>query len=104
MTIKEALISVLQVSMPDGSIEKALTDNGLTSSDEYAASKAKAIDECAIELLHGLLSAPNISEGGYSISYDRNAVKERIIMLAKKHNLTEYTAIYSPAVKRRVPW
>ena len=90
MTNKEALISVLQVSVSDNVLEKALLDSGITSGSTYTAADAENIDKCAIPILQSLLSQPNTSEGGYSISFDRNAVQARIKMLATKYDLTDY--------------
>lgn len=88
MTNKEALLAVVQTSVPDNSVEKALVDAEIVAGEQYSPSQMKEIDLCAIELLRGLLSTPDISEGQYSIKLDRKAVQERLGYLEGKHGLS----------------
>lgn len=88
MTNKEALVAVLGgFEVPDDTLEKALLDVGIRGAQEYVSDNAEDIDVCAIDILQLLLSVPNVSEGGYSISYDRGAIKERLNFLSAKHSL-----------------
>jgi hypothetical protein len=91
MNKKEALIAVIQMNVPDNSLEKALLDNDLVSDDDYTKEDKEDIDFCAVDLLRGLWSAPNISEGGYSISFDRAAIKERLSALCNDLGLEDPT-------------
>lgn len=84
MTNKEALTASLQVEFPDSSIDKALIDADITGTDTYTLANTKVIDEMAIELLQGLLSTPDVSEGDMSIKYDRKAVQARVDYLMGK--------------------
>lgn len=104
MTNKEALIAVLRVNIPDNSLVKALLDNDVTDSETYTKTKEKSIDLCAIDLLAGLLSEPDVSEGGYSIKYDRAAVQKQLLFLAKKHNVTDIIQQYSPTITSKAVW
>jgi hypothetical protein len=101
MTNKEALIAVLQVSVPDNSADKVLLDAGITGTDAYSAGNSKAIDLCAIDALQGLLSTPDVSEGGYSVRYDRAAVQARLQYLSTKNGVVNPGA---PSVKGIAPW
>lgn len=101
MTNKEALIAVLRVSVPDNSLEKAMIDNDVSGNEQYSKSAEKSIDLCAIDVLQGLLSEPDVSEGGYSINYDRDAVKERLAYLSEKNDLVDQL---KPTVKARSLW
>lgn len=89
MTNKEALVAVLRVSVPDNSLEKAMIDNDVTGGSTYTKDNEKNIDLCAIDILQGLLSDPDVSEGGYSINFDRKAVQERLNYLNSKHDLVD---------------
>jgi hypothetical protein len=101
MTKKEALIAVIRVNVPDNTIEKAMIDNDVTGSQTYSKSSEKEIDICAIAILKGLLSEPDVTEGGYSIRYDRAAVEKQIGYLSEKHGLTDTAA---PTVTGRTVW
>jgi hypothetical protein len=88
MTNKEALIAALQLTVDDMALEKALIDQQVTGSETYQRDNATAIDQCAIEVLQGILSAPDVSEGGYSVKYDRGAVQQRLSYLLDKNGLS----------------
>lgn len=104
MTKKEALVASLQVSVPDITLEKALLDNGITGSDLYTADAAKDIDLCAVQILQGLYAVPNISEGGMSISYNREGIRSALLYLAKKHSLSDILSQYQPTVTGKSVW
>jgi hypothetical protein len=104
MTNKEALVAVIRVSIPETSLEKSMLDRDIIPGDGYTKDNAKDIDLCAIELLAGLLNEPDVSEGGYSVKYDRNSVKERLLMLAKKHNATDILDQFRPSVSSPSVW
>jgi hypothetical protein len=88
MTNKEALIAVIQVSVDDNSLIKALLDQGISDSSDYTSSESTQINKAAIDVLEGLLSRPNISDGGFSETFDRGAVQARLTALYKKVGLT----------------
>jgi hypothetical protein len=104
MTKKEALVATLQVSVPDISLEKAMIDQAITGTDVYASTDEKDIDLCAIKILQGLLAVPNISEGGMSISYDREGIQAVLLLLAKKHSISEVVNQYKPSVTGKSVW
>lgn len=91
MTNKEALKEVLMVSVSDLALDKALLDADITGNNTYAKENKGNIDLCAIEVLTWLLSTPDISEGDYSVSYDRKAVQSRLDLLNLKYNPTSVT-------------
>lgn len=84
MTNKEALESVVQVSVSDKTLEKAMIDNGINGAETYASSSSKSIDLAAIDVLNWVLATPDVSEGGYSVKYDRNAIRARVEALSAK--------------------
>lgn len=104
MTNKEALIAVLRVNVPDNTLVKAMLDRDVAEAATYSKDNSKDIDLCAIDVLAGLLSEPDVSEGGFSIRYDRNAVKEHLLFLAKKHNVTEILNQLKPSVSSPSVW
>lgn len=84
MINREALQAVLAVTVDSRAVEKALFDADLEPGETYSSSSKDKINACAIEVLEGILSQPDISEGGYSIKYDRSAVKLRLDALRAK--------------------
>lgn len=101
MTNKEALIAVVRVSVPDNSLEKAMIDNSVSATTDYTSTEAESIDKCAIAVLEGLLSDPDVSEGGYSINFDRKAVQDRISILKSKYGIDDPL---KPSVTSRPVW
>lgn len=99
MTKRDALLGVLQVSVPDIAIDKALVDNNIDGRDGYSSANAKSIDLVAIDILQGLLTAPDVTEGGYSIRYDRSAIQQRLSYLSQKHGIGS-----GPTVRRANVW
>jgi hypothetical protein len=96
MTNKEALIAVVQVSVDDNVLEKALLDQNLELDDEYDSGLATTINKAAIDVLEGLLSRPNVTEGGFSETFDRGAIQARLTVLYNKVGVTQST---TPVVK-----
>lgn len=89
MTNKEALIAALQTSVEDATLDKVLIDLDVVGSDTYSKVNATAIDKCAIEVLQGILSMPDVSEGGYSVKYDRKAIEARLSFLSQKTGVAD---------------
>lgn len=102
MTIKDAVIYELKVSVDDGAIEKALTDAGITGSETYAQSNKQSVDLVVLSILEGLLATPDVSEGGYSVKYDRKYISERALALRKIYFPEEFNT--SPVVKAVKVW
>ena len=77
MTNLEALKGKLNYPLPNNAFILALTDRGLTDSATY--SKCTAFDLAYADAIMNLVTAPNTSEGGYSISLSD---KDALIKLA----------------------
>jgi hypothetical protein len=102
MTNKEALLAVLQdVTVPDLTADKVLLDANITGTDIYVSGSAKQIDLCAIELLYGLYTSPDVGEGGYSVSHPDflRKIEKRLLYLAKKHGVEDNYPLERPTVK-----
>lgn len=102
MTNKEALLAVLQdVTVPALAADKVLLDASIDGTASYAGDSAKAIDLCAIELLYGLYTSPDVSEGGYSVSHPDflRKIEKRLLYLSKKHGVEDQYPIERPTVK-----
>ncbi len=81
MTNTEALAAVVQIEqIPANAYEKALEDAGLIGGVIYSSIYKDSVNTAAIAVLSGLLYT-SISEGGYSISFDRQAVQNKIASL-----------------------
>jgi len=77
MTNLEAIKGKLGYPLSDNAFILALDDRGLTSTDTYA--KGQAFDLAYADAITTLITTPNVSEGGYSISL---ADKKNLIKLA----------------------
>ena len=106
MTKKEALIATCQASVPDGSLDLALINRGLNGTDAYTAADQKDIELATIDVLYGLLTAPDIQEGGYAISHPDfyRKIQARVLQLAQKWGVTDITNVLNPTVKGVSPW
>lgn len=87
MTNKEALISMLPVSLPDNLIEKTFDEKGLASANTYSSAIEKDLDMVYLELLRFTLSQPQLSEGGLSLTIDKVWIKKEIKRIEKKYNI-----------------
>jgi hypothetical protein len=80
MTNFEALKAKVSYPVSDNTIELALTNRGIpttgiTNDDTYVVANRKAVNLAYADVLMELVSAPNVSEGGYSVSLaDRNVL------------------------------
>lgn len=104
MNLKEALQAVIQDTVSDNLLEKALLDYELTSTDTYDADKSAGVDLAAIDVIQGLLSAPNVSEGGYSVTRNYAALNAKLLFLARKHGVLDVLEQQAPSVKGVRRW
>lgn len=96
MTNKEAVISEIhgnENNIPDTLIEKAFLDvwvNGsvLDAQEVYTGENKTHVGLISISILETLLSKPSsISEGGYSISYDKQGIEILLGVLYRKYDI-----------------
>lgn len=104
MTIKEALAAVVGFTTEDNILDKALIDNDLTGATAYSSSVSVEVDSAAVDALFAMLSAPDISEGGYSIKYDRDAIKSKLLILAERCDRDDVINQLVPTVSASSPW
>lgn len=104
MTNKEALVATLQTSVPDNSLEKALADRSITSSGTYGSTQTAGVEQAAMDLLWGIVTQPDVSEGGYSVRYDRKSILARLTFLANKYGNTDILIGLTPSVSSPKVW
>lgn len=104
MTNKEALAAVVSVSVSDALLEKALSDSEISGSATYSKDNIAKIDSAALDVLFSVWSTPDVSEGGFSVKYDRAALKIKIEALAAKCGRTDVVTSIKPTVKKATPW
>lgn len=71
MTNLEAIKGKLNYPLPDNSFILALNDRGLVETATYL--KSQAFDLAYADCITTLVTAPNVSEGGYSVSLSDKA-------------------------------
>jgi hypothetical protein len=79
MTIKRALISTVNFTIPDDRIEKALIDADLDGNAIYDKTAEKAIDLCMAGLLLTLMTSADITEDDVSIKLPERKVLQGIV-------------------------
>lgn len=105
MTNKEAAIALLSKAQPDTSaVEFELMSAGIDPNALYSSANSQVIGGVAVDILAGMLAAPNISEGGFSISYTVDGVKELLLYLAKKYGRDDIIQQYTPTISSAKPW
>ncbi len=77
VTNQERIISLIGFEASAAAIAGAMIDNGIVDDDDYDVENKELIRKAAIEVLEGLYVS-SVSEGGYSITYDRAAIRDRI--------------------------
>jgi hypothetical protein len=78
MTYLEAIKAKLNYPLTDNAFTLALTDRGITASADY--SNSTAFQLAYADTIMTLVTSPNVSEGGYSISLSE---KESLKKLAQ---------------------
>lgn len=68
-------------------IEKALLDNSLNPDATYSIRSAIAL--VAIKILSSFLALKGESEGGFSVSYDKEGLKAKIQSLATSNDISD---------------
>ena len=105
MSNKEALIVEVGIQVTDGLLEKGLTDNGLISVDVYTLPNETKVLRAAMQILFKVSFITSISEGGYSISFDKEGVLSRLKFLSiKSGDYSILNALKTPTVKQVNVW
>lgn len=92
MTNLEALKGKLGYPLSSNSFILALTDRGLSDSSVYA--KCTAFDLAFADSIMILLTVPNVSEGGYSIS-----LSDKATLLELANGIYAKCGVASPMIK-----
>lgn len=79
MTILEALKYSVNYPLSDSRLEKILIDRGLEKTDTYSVTDKANLELATADAIKVLITSPNVSEGGYSISLSE---KKELMKLA----------------------
>lgn len=105
MTNSDAIKAILgQINVPDNSLQFELQNAGLDGTADYDPANEAQLGSIACELLAGILIAPSVSEGGYSIKYDLTGVKSLLAYLAAKYGRNDLIEKLTPSVNSFIPW
>lgn len=100
MTNNEALQAVLSpISYESIVADKAMLDHDLIGTALYTKDLSGSIDQVALSVLEWLLSAPDVSEGGLSIKYNREAITQRMEMITNRLGLSG--TVMGPTIQSR---
>ncbi len=90
MTNYEAISSSLYpYNVDDFLIEKACIDEDIASGDLYSKDCKKIVAKVTISILRKLVVLSSESNGGYSLSYDTDDLKERIFDIAMENGMDD---------------
>ena len=89
MTRKEALLSIFQFSVDDNTVNKVFIDKGIDPDSAYTTYDKSNIDICCADLCLVLLNQPDISEGSFSIKYDKAALRFTREEILRRYGLKE---------------
>jgi len=107
MNLKEAFAQVIQVGMVDGqTLDMALTAAGLDAGATFTPEHLPLLEVAAIPVLQSLLAIGSQSEGGYSISLNPEGIRQRLLLLAAKHQVAGVLAQLNlgPVIQSRNVW
>lgn len=91
MTNKEALAAKAMCPVDDDALSVCLVDRNIDPAAEYTQTNQTDVEKALVDLLYSIYTKPDISEGGFSLSHPDfyRKLKERILHLAHKHDMTE---------------
>lgn len=76
-------------------IHKVCIDNSVIEEEEYTVAMKEKIARVSIEILVNLTSLSSESDSGYSLSYNVDKLKERIVFIARSNGFADIAEQYS---------
>lgn len=104
MTILEAIKESVGYPISDNRAQMTLVKRGLTGSNEATQDvlNGRAFELATADLIMWMVTAPNVSEGGYSISVaDRKSMKDIASGIYSKYGIADNSA---PKARFISPW
>lgn len=90
MTNLEAISASLYPYDVDPSLkEKACIDEEIDAQEDYTGTYKISVAKATIAILRNLIVLASESNGGYSLSYNTNGLKERIFNIARENGLDD---------------
>lgn len=100
MLIHDAIIaSLYPYDVDENLILKACVDNDILTDDEYHPESKESVARATIDILSNLISLSSESDSGYSLSYNVDKLKERILFIAKSNGLADIVNEYDSKPK-----
>ncbi len=104
MTNLEALRNDIIYPLDDGRLEKSLIDRGVEPSEAYSLLNKVSIEMARADMYVKIVAAPNIQEGGISISLTEKAIiKSMATAIYLKYGESDPFAV-SGSVAGAKPW
>lgn len=102
MTKKEAFLEVVQVgSLESITAELYLLSAGIISDEDFTGD-LNELELAAIPCLQSLLPLTSLGEGAWSEGRSREGIKDRLLLLARKHGLDDVISalLKKPQIKK----
>ena len=101
MTNLEAIKAKLNYPLSDNSFILALVNRGLDSASVYSVSNLRLLELSQADLIVSLVSAPNVTEGGYQVSIsDRKSLESVANGIYSKYD--EYSPMKATATFKQI--
>ncbi len=91
MTINEAIQSQFDFKIDNDTLDKAVIDQGLKGSSNYDKSLRKPVELAVADLCNILIAKASVKEGGLSISYNPNQLKDMRTGILRKYGIDDET-------------
>lgn len=96
MTISEAVTALLYPYEVDiNLVHLACIDNEMVPEELYDVDMKGSVAKATIAILRNLITLQSESNGGYSLSYNIDGVRERISQIARDNGLKDVAEEYS---------
>lgn len=90
MTNYEAIsATIYPYDVDENLIKKSCIDQDIDPDTAYQRSNKTEVAKASISVLRNMVSLSSEGDNGYSLSYDTDKLKERIVSIAKENGLTD---------------
>lgn len=97
----QAKLASFNVELSDLELKALLVDNGINELDDY---ETKAAKKALVGIIPEILLKPDITEGGFSIKWDKGAIEKYYGMLCKELGLKNQLIQQPKVVNKSYLW
>jgi hypothetical protein len=98
MNIKEAVLAFCAIEVNNSAVELEVINSGLNPGDDYTTQDERKVARTACNVLSTMLVLDSLKEGDLTISYNREGMIKRLLLLASKYGFAEIIKGLKPKV------